>query len=583
MRRLFATLLVLSLYTCGATVAAQEQPAPEVPLMPPSQAASTDAASPIVVNVDEAGQAYVAGKAVDEDALRTLLTEAVEADPEQPVLLRADRRSPYKHVVAVLNLCSRAGVKQIRVATAQENARRKAGPNVLLILVDDLGYGDLSCYGAPDLKTPNVDKLVARGVKFKQFYANCTVCSPTRASLLSGRYPDCAGVPGVIRTYSQNSWGYLRTDVELLPAVLGRAGYRTAMFGKWHLGLAEPNVPNLRGFDHFHGFLGDMMDDYFHHRRQGQNYMRLNRRTIDPEGHATDLFSEWACRWIEDYRGDGPFFIYLAYNAPHFPIQPPADWLERYRNEHPDVPEKRARNCAFIEHLDHGIGRVLDSLEKSGHAENTLVFFTSDNGGSLPHAQRNLPLSGGKQQHLEGGIRVPACAVWPGRIAPGTTTDRVALSMDLYPTICEAAGIPCKPASGTGDSVPGKPATGNGDSGIDGRSILPTLLGKPQPPEDRYLFWVRLEGGGYQGRPYYAVRRGDWKLLQNRADEPFRLYNLADDPKETTDLAQKHPEIVADLKKALAAHLARCGAVPWRLPDGTGPGELGAANGKWER
>jgi len=469
-----------------------------------------------------------------------------------------------KIVLTLLASCSAACFPAFGRAAETGAASR---PNVLVIMVDDLGYGDLSCYGAPDLKTPNIDRLVARGMKFTRFYANCTVCSPTRASLLSGRYPDCAGVPGVIRTHSRNSWGYLRTDVDLLPAVLGRAGYRTAMFGKWHLGLAEPNVPTLRGFDHFHGFLGDMMDDYYLHRRQGQNYMRLDRETIDPEGHATDLFSEWTCRWIEDYGGDGPFFIYLAYNAPHFPIQPPPDWLERYRREHPDVPEKRARNCALIEHLDHGIGRVLQSLEKSGHAENTLVFFTSDNGGSLPHAQRNLPLSGGKQQHLEGGIRVPACAVWPGKIAPGTTTDRVALSMDLYPTICEAAGVPCEAASG-------------GDSGIDGRSILPTLLGKDQPPEDRYLFWVRLEGGAYQGKPYYAVRKGDWKLLQNRADEPFKLVNLADDPKETTNLAQKHPEIAADLKKALAAHLARCAKTPWRLPDGTGPGELGEANGK---
>jgi len=308
------------------------------------------------------------------------------------------------------------------------------------------------------------------------------------------------------------------------------------------------------------------MDDYWQHRRCGQGYMRLNAKEIDPEGHATDLFTEWTCQWLASHSGDKPFFMYLAYNAPHFPIQPPPEWLARYRQKHPDVPEKRAKNCAFIEHLDHGIGRVIGALKKSGHAENTLVIFTSDNGGSIPHAQRNLPLSGGKQQHLEGGICVPTCAVWPGKIEPGSVCDRVAMTMDLFPTVCEAAS--------------GKRVLH--DTSIDGRSILPTLLGKDQPPEDRTLFWVRLEGGGYRGEPYYAARRGDWKLYQDRAEEPMRLVNLADDPTETTDLAKEHPKIAAELQAALDAHLARYANVPWRHPDGTGPGEIGEPNSKWK-
>jgi len=430
-------------------------------------------------------------------------------------------------------------------------------PNVLVILVDDLGYGDLSSYGAKDIQTPHIDRLVAQGMRFSHFYASCTVCSPTRAALLAGRYPDAVGVPGVIRTHSSGSWGLLSRDAVLLPAVLKQAGYRTAMFGKWHLGLGEPNLPNTRGFEFFHGFLGDMMDDYYHHRRNGQNYMRLNREVIDPKGHATDLFTEWTCRWLEKHDGQQPFFIYLAYNAPHFPIQPPEDWLARYRAKHPDVPEKRARNAALIEHLDDGIGRVLAALRQTGRAENTLVIFTSDNGGSLPHAQSNGPLAGGKQDMLEGGLRVPACAVWPGRIAPGSQSDRVVLTMDLFPTICAAAAV-------------------KHEGQFDGRSILPTLLGESQPPEDRYLFWVRLEGGGrYHGTPYYCVRKGDWKLLQNDPDEPMRLYNLQHDPRETIDLAERHPEVRADLAEGLRAHIARCREVPYRLPDGTGPGEIG--------
>ncbi len=432
-------------------------------------------------------------------------------------------------------------------------------PSFLLILADDLGYGDLSCYGAEDLQTPNIDRLAARGMRFTHFYANCTVCSPTRAALLTGRFPDAVGVPGVIRTHSGNSWGLLSTDVDLLPAVLRRAGYATAMVGKWHLGLGAPNLPNLRGFDFFQGFLGDMMDDYYTHRRHGQNYMRRNGEVIDPKGHATDLFSQWACQYLKEQAGRGPFFLYLAYNAPHFPIQPPDQWLRRYRAAHPHVPEKRVRNCALVEHLDHGVGQVLEALEQAGLADNTLVVFTSDNGGSLPHAQSNGPLAGGKQDMLEGGLRVPMIAAWPGQIPPGSITDHVALTMDLFPTFGEAAGLKHDPA-------------------LDGQSFLPVLLGRQQPPgPERTLFWVRLEGGRYRGQPYYAVRRGDWKLLQNSADEPMRLYNLAQDPQETRDRAAEQPEIVQQLRAALDEHLARCAKVPWRRPDGTGPGEIGPA------
>ena len=518
----------------------------------------------IVVNLDKEGRCCVGGNMYAMDELPEVLKKAAaEGAGGVLVVIRADERCKFRYVIDAVSACGEAGVKGAKIQkirfspVTEEDEKTPRRPNVLLILVDDLGYGDLSSYGAKDLETPNVDRLVGRGMRFSAFYANCTVCSPTRASLLSGRYPDAVGVPGVIRTHAGNSWGLLSKDAVLLPAVLKKAGYRTAMVGKWHLGLGEPNLPNGRGFDFFHGFLGDMMDDYWHHRRHGQNYMRLNQEVTDPEGHATDLFTEWTCQWLREYKQDGPFFIYLAYNAPHFPIQPPEDWLARYKAKHPDVAEKRARNAAFIEHLDDGIGKVVAALEEAGHADHTLIFFTSDNGGSLPHAQSNGWLGGGKQDMLEGGIRVPFCAVWPGKIPPGSHSDRVALTMDLFPTICEAAGA-------------------DYDKTIDGRSILPTLLGRPQPPEHRHLFWVRLEGGRrYHGTRYYAARHGDWKLLQNTPDEPLRLYNLKDDPKETTDLSKKHPEKHQELKQALDEHIARYAKVPWRLPDGTGPGEIG--------
>ena len=173
---------------------------------------------------------------------------------------------------------------------------------MVVILVDDLGYGDLSSYGAGDLESPHIDRLIASGLRMDSFYANCPVCSPTRAALLTGRYPDRAGVPGVIRTHAANDWGFLDPSARLLPQALEERGYHSALVGKWHLGLESPNTPLERGFDRFHGFLGDMMDDYYHHRRHGNNYMRDDGRTISPQGHATDLFSRWAIDYLDERR-----------------------------------------------------------------------------------------------------------------------------------------------------------------------------------------------------------------------------------------------------------------------------------------
>jgi len=418
-------------------------------------------------------------------------------------------------------------------------------PNIVLILVDDLGYGDLSSYGARNMKTPNIDGLIAAGMRFDNFYANCPVCSPTRASLLTGKYPNLVGVPGVIRTHLSNNWGYLAPQAVLLPKLLKRTGYHTAIVGKWHLGLASPNTPNERGFDHFHGFLGDMMDDYYNHRRHGINYMRLNDKQIDPRGHATDLFTQWAIEYIQQRANSKKqFFLYLAYNAPHTPIQPPKDWLQRVQNRDKDISDKRARLVALIEHLDDGIGRVLTALKQSGLNKNTLVIFTSDNGGELGVGASNGPLRGGKQDMYEGGIRVPMCAVWPGRIKPRSRSERVALTMDMFPTMCQAAGAAL-------------------DYTINGRSILPTLLGRYQSAENRFLFWVRREGGGYGGRAYYAARYGNYKLVQNSPFEPLQLYNLRDDPQEKHPLSKKH-EMYQKLFTALRNHIIEAGAVPWQ-------------------
>lgn len=421
----------------------------------------------------------------------------------------------------------------------------KAKPNIIVILVDDLGYGDLSCQGGTDIQTPNIDRLFDKGMKFTNFYANCTVCSPTRASLITGCYPDKVGVPGVIRTNENNSWGYLNENAITLPQLLKTAGYETAIIGKWHLGLESPNKPNERGFDFFHGFLGDMMDDYWTHLRHGNNYMRLNDKEIKPEGHATDIFSNWAIDYVNSAKEkDSPFFLYLAYNAPHFPIQPPESWYTKVRKREPDIPEKRAKNVAFVEHLDFGIGRVLEALKESGLEKNTIVIFSSDNGGSLSRMQSNGNLRGGKQDMYEGGIKVPTCFVWKDKIKHNSRSDNLGLTMDIFPTLCEISEIPV-------------------EHSIDGISLYRTLLGKDQVTDSRAVYFVRREGGNYGGLSYYAVLQGKYKLLQNTPFENMQLFNLETDPKEQIPLSTNSDKF-RDLRYKLSQHIKAAGAIAWQ-------------------
>lgn len=424
-------------------------------------------------------------------------------------------------------------------------------PNFLVIYTDDHGYGDVSTYGATDVRTPHIDSLAADGMLFTTMRANCTVCSPSRAALLTGRDPDRVGVPGVIRTQSENSWGYFDPSVPTLADELKKAGYHTAIVGKWHLGLESPNTPNERGFDHFHGFLGDMMDSYLDHLRHGNNYLRLNGEVIEPQGHATELFSQWASDYLRSRAGkkDEPFLLYLAYNAPHFPIEPPADWLAKVKARALGMEEKRAMNVAFVEHLDHYIGEVLKTLDESGLRENTVVVFTADNGGSLPHAQNNDPWRDGKQSHYEGGLRVPFMVRWPGQIEAGSKSDYAGQVFDLFPSFLELAG-----------------ATATDPTALDAVSLVPVWKGEAITAP-RELYFVRREGGrAYGGRSYEALIRGDWKLLQNDPYGPLELYNLKNDPGETTDLAAKAPKVFNELSAALAARIQRGGATAWQKP-----------------
>lgn len=570
-------------------------------------------------------------------------------------------------------------------AGASEPARR---PNLLVIMADDLGYGDVSYMGhAKDIETPHIDSLAAKGLRFNEFYANCPVCSPTRAALLSGRYQEMVGVPGVIRTHAENNWGYLNPKATMLPELLQKAGYHTAIVGKWHLGLEAPNIPNKRGFDFFHGFLGDMMDDYYTHQRHGNDYMYRNETLIKPKGHATDLFTDWACDYVRDRKqnaDDKPWFLYLAYNAPHTPIQPPKDWLEKVRKRHtkewkdpvavsfekldplnkgvkyeyrrddveqirkqlgevdgarvrirgfmyptydvtgvrkfllakelrltnfvgpmgitelipvsmrpgtttnyiqntqfnlegilhidpvfedgecvqlyridnarivPDGPspidERRAKLVALIEHMDDGIGKVLEALDESGQTDNTIIVFTSDNGGQINVGANNGPLRDGKQSVYEGGLKVPTCMVWPGTVQPNIETNFRAMSMDILPTLMDITGVE-RPQE------------------IEGRSFKPMLLGNKQQALRDLWFFARREGGNrYQGKTIEAVRQWNWKLLQNSPFEPLELYDIAKDPMERNNLAKKNGKKFNELSAALRKQQQRYGSVPWQKP-----------------
>ena len=416
-------------------------------------------------------------------------------------------------------------------------------PNIVFILADDLGYGDLSCYGATDIRTPVIDELCNEGVKFTRAYANSTVCSPSRASILTGNYPDRVGVPGVIRNMPDNTWGNLADGISTLPEELQKAGYHTALIGKWHLGYKSPDLPNDRGFDFFKGFLGDMMDDYYSHLRDGVNWMRENSTEINPTGHATDLFSDWSVQYIKERSKENkPFFLFLTYNAPHDPVQPPMEWLKNIQDREPETTLKRQKLIAFIEHLDAGIGKVINSLESENISDNTIIIFTSDNGGALNYGASNAPFRGGKGDMFEGGIRVPCIVKWSECINPHST-DQPIMLMDFYPTLIEASG-------------------GKVNNNIPSQSLLSALKNGKFLNDRRTMVWVRREGHKFGGRDYYAISDGDNKLLQNTPFEPYSFFDMKD------NCFEKVPSSVSKqsnrLQKELTKHIQKSGNIPWQ-------------------
>jgi arylsulfatase A-like enzyme len=425
-------------------------------------------------------------------------------------------------------------------------------PNIIFIMADDLGRNDISFYGdhKNGVETPNIDRIFRSGISFQNFYSNSPVCSPTRAALMTGLYPDRAGVPGVVRQDQSENWGHLRHDLKLLPSQLKSLGYQTSMVGKWHLGYESPNIPNDRGFDRFHGFLGDMMDDYETHLRIGKNWMRHNLDEIQPKGHATDLFTSWAVDELKSLSSkDQPFFLYLAYNAPHAPIQPGLSWLDKVRKSRPELTEKRAKLVALIEQMDDGIGQILYTVKSSGIENKTLIVFTSDNGGQLNLSADNGPWRGSKGETFDGGLRVVCGATWPTHIPSGLKTHITSATFDWYPTLIEMAG-------GDLSKIPS-----------DGKSLR-NILENPSNIanyENRELYFVRREGGlPFSGKTIEALRLGDWKIVLNTPFEPAQLFHLKDDPYETRDLSANQPIKKRQMIQRLQYHIQRGGQIPWQ-------------------
>jgi N-acetylgalactosamine-6-sulfatase len=436
----------------------------------------------------------------------------------------------------------------VAVFLASGSPAQAAGkPNVVFLLADDLGYGDLGCYGCKDIKTPHVDRLADRGVRFATFYANGPECTPTRAALLTGRYQqrvgglECAIGTGnigryddAIRLREKNELGLPAEEVSLARLLKG-AGYATAICGKWHLGYDDRFAPGRHGFDHAFYCLGGGMD-YFHHVEDVPDpkpMLRLNGKPIERPGYFTDLVGEEAIRFIQSHK-DRPFFLYVPFTAPHAPFQGPNDRaLKPLPADSPLWKQGKAPPevyAAMIERMDEVIGKILATLDEAGLGERTLVIFTSDNGGTA--SARPTPFRGIKGSTFEGGLRVPCIVRWPGVLPAKAVTDQVAITMDLTASIARVAG-----------ARPPK------DRPFDGIDILERLE-KNQPAQPRALFWRGRRGEN----TWWAVRDGALKYVaqQNKDGKQEHLFALDDDPGEKTDLLARRLEDTARLKRLLS-------------------------------
>ena len=451
-----------------------------------------------------------------------------------------------------LQTAAAAAAVSVRAGVAS-GAGRDGRPNVIYILADDLGYGDLGCYGQKSIHTPNLDRMAAEGIRFTDHYAGSTVCAPSRATLMTGLHT------GHLRTASQGQrFGPNETTVA---EILKRAGYATGAVGKWGLGPAgTPGTPNKKGFDYWFGYLNQVHAHNYYPEWLWRNEAKVKLRNevvrakrkgrVMPFGGAAttrldyshDLFTREALQFVVRQK-DRPFFLYLPYTIPHANNE--ARLLDRHGMEVPDYgmyrdrdwPDAQKGHAAMITRLDRDVGALLAKLKELGLDSRTLVMFSSDNG---PHTEggarpdffdSNGPLRGIKRDLYEGGIRVPMIARWPGKVRPGSVSLHPSAFWDVLPTLCEAAGL-------------------ERSKDIDGISFLPTLLGRPQR-EHEYLYWEYPSGGGKR-----AVRMGKWKAVQlgtRNPDASIQLFNLAEDLAEKHDVAGQHPDVVQRMAAVLAS------------------------------
>ena len=435
---------------------------------------------------------------------------------------------------------ARPAVEAAQTPPVAVEAAAGARPNVILIFTDDQGTVDAGCYGSADLETPAIDALAARGTRFTQFYAAAPICSPSRAALLTGRYPLRCGVTGNAPAH-RGMPGGLPVQEITLAQMFKAAGYATGHIGKWHLGYTPEQLPNARGFDYSFGHMAGCIDNWSHfYFWAGPNVHDLHRNgeEIFEDGRFfPDLCLEEAGKFITANR-DRPFFLYYASNQPHYPYQADVKWLRRLK----DLPYPRNLYAAALATMDERIGGLLRHVEESGLGERTIVVFMSDNGHSLEERSHFGGGSAGrfrgeKFSMFEGGIRVPAIISWPGRLPQGAVRDQPAHACDWLPTLAELCGV----------KAPG--------AGIDGRSLCRVIADAAAPPPHDVLHWHI--GAGKM--PHWAVRLGRWKLISNAPDPgpdgksrgriDLFLADLEADPGETTNRAAENPEVVARLRK----------------------------------
>ncbi len=447
-------------------------------------------------------------------------------------------RGPAASILSLLLALALVFLSGCSGADEQVNSK----PNFVLIVADDLGYGDLGVTGAPDISTPNIDQLAASGLRFTNAYANAPVCSPTRVALLTGQYQQRTGYDRVLYV-NERELG-IPSRLVLLPELLREVGYTTGIFGKWHLGYPKDSFPTRHGFDQFVGFVAGNIDYFEHTDRLGNHDLWRGETEIHDDRYFTDLVVDESIAFLNSHHEE-PFFLYVPFSAPHDPFQGP-EHRDSAGNQEVTRKVNRTREVykSMVEALDAGVGRLLDHLEGLHVAERTVVIFMSDNGG-LPIVARNAPFSGFKATLWDGGIHAPLIVRWPAKVPSGTTSDALVAGMDIFSTIVELAGA----------SIPA-------GHRVDGVSLASILAGDASEPVRDALYFHYQHPRGPEQR---AVIQDGWKYLLDQTGEEH-LFNLYADPAERNDLAEEEPELLKAMKKDYELWLDDVFAGVTRLP-----------------